>query len=141
MLSGSNWKPQLILRNAFSSNLTCTISTYSDPNAQPSCTNWNFLNKRYSYSWSFWVFKTYFFKKTPGIFRLVTLSMETLEKTKLHPWKFCKNATPLGNSKVKNQHPSINQSINQSTETYISLPQIVQSCLLTYLQLFIFCTG
>ena len=34
--------------------------------------------------------RTYFFEKTSGIFRFVTLSLEIPDKTKLHPWKFHK---------------------------------------------------
>ena len=50
---------------------------------------------------------SYFFQKIPGIFRFVTLSLEILEKTKLHLRKFHKIVctTTLGNSKTKNQDP------------------------------------
>ena len=34
--------------------------------------------------------KKYFFVKNPGIFRLVTLTLEIPDKSKLHPWKFHK---------------------------------------------------
>ena len=47
---------------------------------------------------------TYFFEKNPEIFRFVALPLRILGKTKLHHRKFPQNcATPLGNSKAKNQ--------------------------------------
>ena len=53
-------------------------------------------------------FKKYFFEKTLGIVRLVTLPLEIPDKTKLelNPWKSHKivlEYKPIGNSKVKNQ--------------------------------------
>ena len=45
--------------------------------------NWAIPEKR-------WGLRTYFFEITTGISRFVTLSLESLDEAKLHPWKSCK---------------------------------------------------
>ena len=45
--------------------------------------------------------KTYFFEKNSETFRILTLSLEILDKTKLYPWKFCKLVLQLRTSKAK----------------------------------------
>ena len=42
-----------------------------------------------------WGLRTYFFgKKTPEIFRFITLPLEILDKTKLYPCEFCASVLP-----------------------------------------------
>ena len=51
-----------------------------------------------------WLKHSYFFQKIPGIFRFVTLSLEILEKTKLHLRKFHKVVLePLGIPRPKSK--------------------------------------
>ena len=49
--------------------------------------------------------RMYFFEKTAGIFRFVTLRLEIPDKQPLDILQNC--VTPLGNSKLKNQDPWI----------------------------------
>ena len=64
--------------------------------------------------------KIYFFEKTPGIFRFVTLPLEIPDKTSFHPWKFCMQTcmTPLGNSKIENQ----DKTHGNSTWFFLHIP-------------------
>ena len=53
-----------------------------------------------------WSWRHTFLTKIDGIFRFVILLVETLEKTKPHPWKNRQNcATPLGTFNAKNKDP------------------------------------
>ena len=53
-----------------------------------------------------WSWRHTFLTKIDGIFRFVILLVETLEKTKPHPWKNRQNcATSLGTFNAKNKDP------------------------------------